>query len=71
MRKSLMVMNAFCVDGLNNRFTKYGVIMARGTLAATTLGQPYRGNVDSTAFCLASIQETMNVEEPEPHLDRT
>ncbi|PST19605.1 hypothetical protein C7U61_13980 [Rhizobium sp. JAB6] len=33
-RTSLMVMNAFCVDGLNNRFTKYGVIMARGTLAA-------------------------------------
>lgn len=58
-----MVMNPFCVDGLNNRFTKYGVIMARGTPAATILGQPYRGNVESTAFRLVSIQETMNVEE--------
>jgi len=33
-----MAMNAFCVDGLNNRFTKYGVIMARGTLAAKPSG---------------------------------
>jgi hypothetical protein len=43
--KNPVSMTAFCADDINNRFTKYGVFMACGTLPVATLGQTCRDSV--------------------------